>query len=139
MDDLVVQLSQAAPGVFDGEPVAFAFLYGSQATGTATARSDIDVAVHLEPAAAVDMLALRLRLARLLEDAIGVGPVEVVVLDEAPLTLAGRVREQGRLIHCRDPRLRVRWDSLVARQYHDFRIHERRRTREHLAHLAEGR
>lgn len=49
----------------------------------ATPRSDVDVAVHLTEDAEVDTLGLRLHLAGELEEAIGCGPVDVVVLDEA--------------------------------------------------------
>lgn len=118
--------------------MAFAYLFGSQARGTATPRSDVDVAVHLTVGAEVDPLDLRLRLAGELERAIGRGPVEVVVLDEAPLSLAGRVREAGHTIYSRDEVARVRWASLTARMYHDFRIHEERVAREQLARIAEG-
>lgn len=139
MDDVRAALTEAAPACLDGEPVAFAYLFGSHAAGRATARSDVDVAVHLVPDAEVDTLDLRLRLAGALERAAGIGPVEVVVLDEAPLPLAGRVREHGQLIYSRDDVQRVRYESLIGRMYHDFRIHEERSARERLARLAEGR
>lgn len=49
----------------------------------------MDVALHPARNTEVDRLALRLRVAGALERAIGVGPVEVVVLDEAPLRQIG--------------------------------------------------
>lgn len=140
MSDIVEDLRAQAPACFAGEPIAFAHLFGSRAAGTATARSDIDVAVHLtEDAGIVDTLELRLRLARRLEEALGQGPVEVVVLDESPVALAGRVREEGVVVFSSDEAARVRWDSLTARQYHDFRLHEERSARERLARVARGR
>jgi uncharacterized protein len=139
MSEVLDRLRDAAPDAFAGEPVAFAYLFGSHATGTATTRSDVDVAVHLEPDAEVDPLDLRLRLASALEAAAGVGPVEVVVLDDAPLALAGRVVEQGRPFHSADDVLRVRHASVTLRRFHDFKIHEERSAKERLARLAEGR
>lgn len=138
MSDVPERLQAAAPACLAEEPVAFAYLFGSHATGDATPRSDIDVAVHLTEDTDVDTLALRFRLAGVLERAIGRGPVEVVVLDDAPLSLAGRVREQGRVIHSRDEVARVRWESLTGRRFHDFRIHEQRSAAERLQQLAEG-
>lgn len=132
-------LRQAASACFAGEPVAFAYLFGSHARGRALGRSDIDVAVHLAPGTSVDALALRLRLAGALERETGLSPVEVVVLDEAPLSLAGRIREDGLQIFCRDDVARVRYESRIGRVYHDFRIHEERSAAERLARLAEGR
>lgn len=141
MTDVVERLRAAAPQVFADAPVAFAYLFGSHATGGATDRSDADVAVHLDapPGPGQDLLALRFDLADALEQAAGVGPVEVVVLDEAPLSLRGRVQEQHVLLYCDEPVRRVRYESLTARRYHDFKIHERRAAAERLAALAEGR
>lgn len=139
MSDVLARLRATAPDHLADEPVAFAYLFGSHARGTATPRSDVDVAVHLVEDAEVDTLDLRLHLAGVLEGAIGVGPVEVVVLDEAPLALAGRVREHGAVFYSRDDVARVRWDSLTARMYHDFKIHETRAAHERLARIAEGR
>jgi uncharacterized protein len=138
MTDVLERLREAAPVAFDGEPVAFAYLFGSHASGRAGPRSDIDVAVHLIPSADVDPFDLSLRLARQLERLAGVGPLDVVVLDEAPLSLAGRIQENHALLYCADEVQRVRYESLVARRYHDFKIHEQRSARERLARLAEG-
>jgi len=139
MTDVLTSLTDAASACFADEPVAFAYLFGSHARGVSTPRSDIDVAVHLVPGTEVDTLDLRLRLAACLERAARVGPVEVIVLDEAPLALAGRVRREGRLIHSVNEVQRVRYESLTARMYHDFQIHEERSARERLARLASGR
>lgn len=135
--EVLDRLCDVAPEAFGGQGVAFAYLFGSHATGTATARSDVDVAVHLA-ASPDDRIAAAACLAGVLERASGLGPIEVVVLNDAPLSLAGRVREHGRVIHSTDEVARVRWDSLTARQYHDFRIHEERSAAERLARMSEG-
>ena len=138
---ILERLRAAAPAAFAGVPVAFAYLFGSHASGQATARSDIDVAVHLVPDAidVVDHLTLRMELAGRIERDVGAGPVEVVVLDEAPIALAGRIREHGRLFYCVDDVQRVRYESRISREFHDFSIHEERSARERLARLAEPR
>jgi predicted nucleotidyltransferase len=136
--DVLASLTAAAAACFPCEPVAFAYLFGSHARASATPRSDIDVAVHLTPGTETDTFELRLRLAACLEREAGLGPIEVVVLDEAPLALAGRIRREGRLIHSADEVQRVRWESVTARMYHDFHIREERSARERLARLARG-
>jgi uncharacterized protein len=137
--DVERALREAAPAVFDGAPVLFAYLHGSHATGAAGPRSDVDVAVYLDPQAEVDAWALSLRLAGELERASGVGPIEaVVVLNEAPLGLAGRIRDTGTCIYSRDDVARVRWASLTARMYHDYMIREERFARERLRNMAAG-
>lgn len=139
MDELIERLRAAAPAALDDEPVAFALLHGSHASGAPGPRSDVDVAVHLTAGSdGVDALALRLRVAGALERALGSGPVDVLVLDGAPLALAGRVAQHGVVVHDADPAARVRWTSLTLRRYHDFRIHEQRNARERLAAIADG-
>jgi predicted nucleotidyltransferase len=66
--------------------VVFAYLFGSFAEGRAF--EDVDVAVFLDSAeiAGSDLLAFQLDLAAALEEAAGL-PVDVVVLNDAPLSL----------------------------------------------------
>lgn len=139
--DLFARLRQAAPDVFDSEPVAFAYLFGSHATGTARQGSDIDIAVYVDEAEPHSMyLDLSLRLARRLEAAVGVGPIEaVVVLNDAPLLLSGRIRRQRQIIYSRDEPARVDYESRIARLFNDFELHAAERDRVRLRAIAEGR
>jgi hypothetical protein len=54
-----------------------------------------------------DHLELRLRLAAAVEREAGFGPVEVVVLDDAAIGLAGRVITGGVVVYSRDGPARV--------------------------------
>lgn len=121
-------------------PVLFAYLFGSQVTGRAGRRSDVDVACYVspppDPAAALD---LRLEVAGRLESACQVGPIEVVLLPDAPLPLAGRILRERRVVYSRDEPRRVVYESLTSRQFLDFDIHARRLDRELLRATAEGR
>jgi predicted nucleotidyltransferase len=67
--------------------VVFAYLFGSQATSRATPASDVDVAVYLR--ANADPFESRLRLMGVLEHALGTDAIDLVVLNTAPLSLAG--------------------------------------------------
>jgi predicted nucleotidyltransferase len=138
VDDVLTRLRDAAPAAFSDTPVLFAYLFGSHAAGTATPRSDIDVAVYCR-ADIVDAVELRLRLAATLEQLTGLPDIEVVVLNQASTALAGRVQECHDLLYSVDEVTRVRYQSSVSRQYHDFKIHQDRSARERLAQLAAGR
>lgn len=135
MTDLVDHLRAASLDVFEDEPVIAAYLYGSQADGSATPRSDTDVAVLLKEHIDIDTLKLRLRLGRKFEELVG-GNVDLIVLDEAPLALRGRVQEWGRRFYCSDDERRVRYESLVSRMFHDFKVHEERSAIERIAAIA---
>lgn len=84
----------------------FAYLHGSQAAGTATPGSDVDVAAWF--ARPVDSWAVELP-----------EGVDLLVLDTAPLELAGRVALHGRLLLEIDPAERVAWEATTRKIYLD--------------------
>lgn len=131
-------LRDAAPAAFAGEPVAFAYLFGSHATGRARPDSDIDVAVVLSDSGA-DPLEASLRLPSKLERASGLTRIEVVVLDGAPLPVKGRAVTEGRLIFSADEPARVRFEGATQREFFDFEIHAAAMRRDYLRNVAEGR
>lgn len=115
----------AAEAVLPAEGVELAYLFGSRARGDARPGSDVDVAVLLgsgpaRPAPAT-LLARQLRLAALLHDA-GAGEVDLVLLDDAPLPLRGRVAGEGRPLYVRDQGVRAEWESRTSREFFDFQI-----------------
>ncbi len=116
---LVGSLRAAAAGALPAEPVSFVYLFGSRATGRAGARSDTDIAVlprrDLTPALRTR---LRNRIAEIVEPVTRT-EVDVVLLDEAPLALRGRILRQRIVLFSADEPLRVRWESLVGRMYDD--------------------
>jgi predicted nucleotidyltransferase len=76
----------------DRPGVLAAFLFGSQARGTAGLLSDIDVAVlHTEEITPRQRLDLRLDLASRAGAALGTGEIDVVLLNGAPPLLRDRV------------------------------------------------
>lgn len=89
--------------------VTLAYLFGSRARGTATAESDFDVAVRVFEALP-NRLRYRVRLAEGLAALLGGAKVEVVLLDDAPPALAGRIVREGKLLVSRDETERVRFE-----------------------------
>lgn len=85
----------------------FAYLHGSRASGTAGAQSDVDVAAYFDephPEA--------------FEVLLPVG-VDLLVLNQAPLELAGRVALRGQLLFERDRNARVVWEATKRKIYLD--------------------
>ncbi len=87
----------------------FAFVHGSRAEGTARADSDLDVGAWFgtEPPAPWEV-------------AVPDG-VDLVILDDAPLVLAGRIAARGRLLFDDDPRARVEWVATTRKVHADER------------------
>ena len=106
------------------DEVVFAYLFGSAATGMLTPRSDVDVAVFSAPGA--DTHAVLLSVARACARHLGSDAVDIVLLNTAPISLAGRVLLSRRVLLDRDPHVRHRYESLHMRMFQDFRIREHR-------------
>ena len=106
--------------VLESEPdVVNALLFGSRARGTERPDSDVDVAVELTHGAARDVRSLG-GLAARLESAAG-RPVGLVLLDEAPPSLAYRVFRDGRLLVEGDHAALVARKARAILDYLDFK------------------
>lgn len=137
---LVTRLRDVAAAVLPGTPVCFSYLFGSVATGRARSGSDLDVAVYLVPSVRPERyLETNLDLARRLERAVRAGEVDLLVLNDAPLPVLGRVLRDRLVLYSRDESLRVRFESRTLRQFMDFDIHARELDRQLLRAMAEGR
>lgn len=113
-------LAQVAKEIMPKHGVSLAYLHGSQAAGTATPLSDVDVAI-------LTNLALsrrdRLRLELTLEHELGIrcpGDFDVRSLNSAPLEVQGRVVQTGRLLYASDEPTRVDFEATVRDRYFDF-------------------
>lgn len=104
--------------------VDFAYLFGSIALDRRTPQSDVDLAIHL--AGTCDPHAARLDVARAAGRHLGTDAIDVVVLNHAPIALAGRVLTSRRVVVDRVPFVRHRYESLTARMFQDFRVREHR-------------
>lgn len=92
----------------------FAFVFGSVAGGTPRAASDLDVAAWWPAAAPAPW------------DVAVPDGVDLLVLNDAPLELAGRVAMHGRLLFDDDPSARVHWQASTRKVYLDEEDRQRR-------------
>jgi predicted nucleotidyltransferase len=105
--------------------VVAAWLFGSVARGTARHDSDIDVAILFAEAPPSTLEGLPLDS----EDELGrqLGrPVQVVVMNEAPVDLVHRVMRDGILVYERDRNARVRFEVRSRNEYFDLLPYLRR-------------
>lgn len=107
--DAVVDVLRAAGAVF-------AYLHGSVAAGSARPDSDVDVAAHFDGADPPSW-----------EVPVPAG-ADLLVLDRAPLELAGRVALHGQLLFEDDPPKRVAWEATTRKIYLDERHRAERAT-----------
>jgi predicted nucleotidyltransferase len=105
---LVGRVTDDAVSVLREAGARFAYLHGSRAVGRQRAGSDIDIAAYFggpQPPNAFDVL---------------LPPgVDLLVLDHAPLELAGRVAVGGKLLFEDDRGARVDWEAMTRKIYFD--------------------
>lgn len=96
-----------AVAVLRARGAQFGYLHGSRAGGSPRATSDIDVAAYFgdNPPQSFEV-------------PLPAG-VDLVVLDRAPLELAGRISVSGRLLFEDDAVARVRWEATTRKIYFD--------------------
>ena len=105
------------------EPVVFAYLFGGFARGRTNPLSDIDIAVYLDN---TDRLAeYKLDLFDRLTGLLGTSELDLVILNTAPLTLAGRVIQNKQILIDKEPFRRHLYESVTLRKFFDFQIKER--------------
>ncbi|MGI8576944.1 MAG: nucleotidyltransferase domain-containing protein [Nocardioidaceae bacterium] len=104
----------------------FAYLHGSRSTDTQHPSSDIDIAAFFGDEAPQSFELL-------------MSPgVDLLILDHAPLELAGRIAARGKLIFEDDPVARVRWESTTRKIYFDELPRIERAHREFAASVTRG-
>lgn len=102
------------------EAIACGYLFGSVTRGEASEKSDIDIAVLYRHSPTPGFDAVGVPLAGELERLLG-KPVDVVVMNSAPVDLIHRILRDGILIFDRDPVFRVRFEVIARNKYFDLK------------------
>jgi len=97
--------------------VQFAYLFGGLLSGR-TPLSDVDIAVYLKGTG--DIPEKTLSLYRDLTEALKTDELDIVVLNSAPLSLAGRILSNKRILVDKEPFRRHLYESLTLREFFDF-------------------
>ena len=106
---------------------SFGYLHGSRVRGTHRPDSDVDVAAWWADRAPAPF-----------EVDLPDG-VDLVVLNGAPLEIAGRISVEGRLLFEDDPPARVRWEATTRKIYFDELPRIERSHRDFLQGVRDGR
>jgi hypothetical protein len=141
MEDALLSLvERLREALIKREEIMFAYLFGSHARGTANKLSDVDVAVFLDELRLPPvghygykselLVAMRQELRE---------PLDFVILNEAPLPLRFRVLRDGKLLFCRDTRVRITFHEKTMRDYLDFRPMQKIQVEYLHKRMAEGR
>lgn len=99
----------------------FSYLFGGLLKERASPLSDVDLSVYLKNPKRFDYLELYGRISRVL----GTDEIDLVILNNAPLALAGRILQNRKVLIDKNPFLRHKYESLILREFFDFQIKER--------------
>jgi len=118
---ILARVQEALPSVLARYPVVVAYVYGSVARGTVLPTSDVDIALVLtEPLPPYERLQLELTIEGEVEEASGISPIDVRVINDAPLLVKGRIVQEGIRVYEGDRQKRIAFEVLTLEQYHDF-------------------
>lgn len=120
--DILARIPAVTDALQNDENVLFAYLFGSLAASRRNPLSDIDIAVFVGNTAGLDEY--RLALFDRLTDALGTAELDLVILNAAPLSLAGRILQNRQVLADKIPIRRHAYESLTLRKFFDFRVKE---------------
>ena len=101
--------------------IVFSYLFGGLLKKRLSPLSDVDLSVYLRNPKKLDYLQLLSSISRVL----GTDEIDLVILNQAPLSLSGRILQNRRVLSDRDPFLRNKYESLILRKFFDFNLKER--------------
>lgn len=122
--EYIQQLAKLLQPVFMhyGDVVAAVYLFGSQAIGEATDKSDLDLAVLLKPAAAGDAASHRFTLFAACSRALKRNDIDLVILNTARnLILQDEIIRTGIVLYSDDRDARLDYELKTQHQALDFR------------------
>ncbi len=120
---IVERLKHCLPEILRDRPVLLAYLYGSVAAGCPTPFSDVDIALVLVPGCNLDSyrrFRLEMEIAVEIENRCGIQDSDVRVINDAPLSIQGRVVTEGQLLYSKDEDFRVAYEVRTRKRYFDF-------------------
>ena len=109
--------------LLEDESVVFAYLFGGLAKGDIKPLSDVDIAVYVKNISNLPEYKLSLfdRLAEVLKTS----EIDLVILNTAPVSLAGRILQNKQNLADKTPSFRHEYESLTLRKFFDFSVKER--------------
>ncbi len=120
--DILSRISGVKDTLLQEQSVLFAYLFGGLASGRVAPLSDVDIAVYIS--IEKDLDEYRLELFDKLAGALGTAELDLVLLNSAPVSLAGRIVQNKQVLVDKDPPKRYAYESLTLRKFFDFRFKE---------------
>ncbi len=101
--------------------IVFAYLFGGLAGNQRKPLSDVDLGIYVKNIRGLDYLLFFGKISEIL----CTDEVDLVVLNSAPVSLAGRIIQTRKVLVDKDPFLRHKYESRILREFFDFTIKEK--------------
>jgi predicted nucleotidyltransferase len=101
--------------------VIFAYLFGGMVKSRLNPLSDVDIAIYVKDMKKLDYLGMFGKIA----DILRTDEIDLVILNNAPLSLAGRILQGRKVLVDKKPFVRHLFESRILREFFDFTVKER--------------
>lgn len=101
--------------------IIFVYLFGGLLKGKPNPLSDVDIAVYVKNIKKLDYIELFGNISNVL----GTDEIDLIILNTAQLSLAGRILQNRKILVDKDPFFRHKYESKILREFFDFSIKER--------------
>jgi uncharacterized protein len=107
---------------FKNDPnIVFAYLFGGLLRDKQNPLSDVDIAIYVKEVMTLDYLNFSNEITNIL----GTDETDLVVLNNAPITLTGRILQNKKNLVDKNPFVRHKYESLILRKFFDFAMKEK--------------
>ena len=101
--------------------IVFAYLFGGLLRDKQNPLSDVDIAIYVKEVMTLNYLNFFKEITNIL----GTDEIDLVVLNNAPITLTGRILQNKKNLVDKNPFLRHKYESLILRKFFDFAMKEK--------------
>ena len=105
----------------DDSNILFAYLFGGLVRDKRKPLSDVDLGIYVKNVKRLNFLSLFSKISQIL----CTDEIDLVVLNTAPISVAGRILQKRRILIDKDPFLRHQYESVILREFFDFTIKEK--------------
>ena len=101
--------------------IIFAYLFGGLVRDQRKPLSDVDLGIYVKNIKGLNYLLLFSKISQIL----CTDEIDLVVLNSAPISFAGRSLQKRKILIDKDPFLRHKYESRILREFFDFTIKEK--------------
>ncbi len=122
-DDIDARIEELKQALLRDPNIVFAYLFGGLAKGVKKPLSDVDIAVFVNDMSNLAEYTMNLFLD--FSNILHTSEIDIVILNVAPESIAGRILQHKKLLVDKKPLQRHLYESVTLRKYFDFAVKEK--------------